>query len=77
MIQLGVTLPPELADEAQPIAAGTLLLMTLVLFGCSLISFGIGAPTGGCDMQTPYVRSVLNPHPSSWCACMHVQTGYV
>ena len=46
VIQLGVTLPPELRAEAHPITAGSLVLMTLVLFGCLLISFGIGAPTG-------------------------------
>ncbi len=48
VIQLGVTLPPELAAEkaAHELGAGLLAFMTVVLFGCSLVSFGIGAPTG-------------------------------
>lgn len=50
VIQLGVTLPAELASEARDISVGSLVLMTVVLFACSLISFGIGAPTGDCQL---------------------------
>ncbi len=50
VIQLGVTLPAELASEARDISVGSLILMTVVLFACSLISFGIGAPTGDCQL---------------------------
>ena len=59
MIQLGVTLPPELRAEAHPITAGSLVLMTLVLFGCLLISFGVGAPTG--VSPEPAVRRATVP----------------
>ena len=46
MIHLGETLPPQLLAEARPLGWGALLLLTGVLFPCSLVSFGIGAPTG-------------------------------
>ncbi len=46
MIHLGETLPAKLDGEAREIRWGTLLLLIGVLFPCSLVSFGIGAPTG-------------------------------
>ena len=46
MIHLGETLPAELHKEAAPLGWGAVLLLTGLLFPCSLISFGIGAPTG-------------------------------
>ncbi len=46
MIHLGETLPARLAGEQREIRWGTLLLIVGVFFPCSLISFGIGAPTG-------------------------------
>ena len=46
MIHLGETLPARLEGEQREIRWGTLLLLIGVLFPCSLISFGIGAPTG-------------------------------
>lgn len=46
MIHLGETLPAELQKEAAPLGWGAVLLLTGLLFPCSLISFGIGAPTG-------------------------------
>lgn len=56
VIQLGVTLPAELAQDAHSLGAGPLMLMTAVLFACSLISFGIGAPTG-CPLPSPPLPS--------------------
>ncbi len=53
VIQLGVTLPAELAAGADALGAGPLLLMTVLLFACSLISFGVGAPTGVLRSPTP------------------------
>ena len=53
VMQLGVTLPAELAAEQRDISAGTLAVMTAALFACSLISFGIGAPTGKDRVPCP------------------------
>ena len=46
MIHLGETLPVKLEGDRREIRWGTLLLLIGVLFSCSLVSFGIGAPTG-------------------------------
>ena len=53
LIHLGETLPARLAAEQREIRWGTLLLLVGVLFSCSLISFGIGAPTGVSLQNVP------------------------
>jgi len=57
MIHLGETLPAKLEGERREIRWGTLLLLIGVLFPCSLVSFGIGAPTGAVMATVPAQHS--------------------
>ena len=57
MIHLGETLPAKLEGERRDIRWGTLLLLIGVLFPCSLVSFGIGAPTGAVMATSLFKRS--------------------
>ena len=64
MIHLGETLPKDLAPERRDIQWSALALLTSVLFPCSLISFGIGAPTGVCQLM---VHTIAVPQSCQSC----------